>query len=141
MSAAKYRSAIIVTARSAAADATRTISGGTGKRGCGAITTEIRGGQPGDETPIFYYAEEYHQRYLAKIRGYCGLAGTGASCALPTGVQALVCDCGEATSPDRRPDCRSNFCLERPAALGLAGHKQDVDCGVFRRRAWYSWAL
>ena len=49
------------------------------KRGYGAITTEIRGGKPGDETPPFYYAEEYHQQYLAKNPGgYCGLAGTGA---------------------------------------------------------------
>ena len=41
----------------------------------GAITTEIR------EAPEFYYAEEYHQQYLAKNPGgYCGLGGTGVAC-------------------------------------------------------------
>jgi peptide-methionine (S)-S-oxide reductase len=49
------------------------------KRGYGPITTEIR------EAPEFYYAEEYHQQYLAKNPGgYCGLGGTGVSC--PVGV-------------------------------------------------------
>jgi len=39
------------------------------------ITTEI------DAAPAFYYAEEYHQQYLAKNpQGYCGLGGTGVSC-------------------------------------------------------------
>ena len=43
--------------------------------GYGPITTEIR------EAPIFYYAEEYHQQYLAKNPGgYCGLGGTGVAC-------------------------------------------------------------
>jgi peptide-methionine (S)-S-oxide reductase len=47
----------------------------------GRITTEI---QP---APEFYYAEDYHQQYLAKNPGgYCGLGGTGISC--PVGVQA-----------------------------------------------------
>jgi peptide-methionine (S)-S-oxide reductase len=42
----------------------------------GAITTEIL------EAPEFYYAEDYHQQYLAKNpAGYCGLGGTGVSCA------------------------------------------------------------
>ena len=42
------------------------------KNGYGAITTEIR------EAPPFYYAEAYHQQYLAKNPGgYCGLGGTG----------------------------------------------------------------
>ena len=41
------------------------------------ITTEIL------EAPEFYYAEEYHQQYLAKNpRGYCGHGGTGVSCPL-----------------------------------------------------------
>jgi peptide-methionine (S)-S-oxide reductase len=48
-------------------------------RGYGPITTEIR------EAPEFYYAEEYHQQYLAKNPGgYCGLGGTGVEC--PAGV-------------------------------------------------------
>ena len=47
--------------------------------GHGSITTEIR------EAPAFYYAEDYHQQYLAKNpSGYCGIGGTGVSC--PTGL-------------------------------------------------------
>ena len=43
--------------------------------GYGAITTEIR------EAPEFYYAEDYHQQYLAKNpAGYCGIGGTGIRC-------------------------------------------------------------
>jgi peptide-methionine (S)-S-oxide reductase len=49
--------------------------------GYGDITTEIR------EAPEFYYAEDYHQQYLAKNpNGYCGLGGTGVSC--PVGLAA-----------------------------------------------------
>jgi len=45
--------------------------------GHGAITTEIAEAGP------FYYAEEYHQQYLAKNPGgYCGLGGTGVSCSI-----------------------------------------------------------
>jgi peptide-methionine (S)-S-oxide reductase len=51
--------------------------------GFGGITTEI---QP---APEFYYAEDYHQQYLAKNPdGYCGLGGTGVSC--PVGVGATA---------------------------------------------------
>lgn len=47
------------------------------------ITTEIL------EAPVFYYAEEYHQQYLAKNpSGYCGIGGTGVSCPIGTGVTA-----------------------------------------------------
>ena len=47
--------------------------------GYGPITTEIL------EAPEFFYAEDYHQQYLAKNpNGYCGLGGTGVSC--PVGV-------------------------------------------------------
>ncbi|MGP1384713.1 MAG: peptide-methionine (S)-S-oxide reductase MsrA [Thainema sp.] len=50
------------------------------KAGYGEITTEIL------DAPEFYYAEEYHQQYLAKNpNGYCGLGGTSVSC--PVGVQ------------------------------------------------------
>ncbi|OUC13500.1 MAG: peptide-methionine (S)-S-oxide reductase [Alkalinema sp. CACIAM 70d] len=49
------------------------------KAGYGQITTEIL------NAPEFYYAEAYHQQYLAKNPGgYCGLGGTGVSC--PTGI-------------------------------------------------------
>jgi peptide-methionine (S)-S-oxide reductase len=52
-------------------------------RGLGAITTEIAPAGP------FYYAETYHQQYLAKNpRGYCGLQGTGVSCPVGLGVAA-----------------------------------------------------
>ena len=51
------------------------------KRGFGKITTEIV------DRPPFYFAEDYHQQYLAKNpNGYCGLGGTGVSC--PIGVAA-----------------------------------------------------
>jgi peptide-methionine (S)-S-oxide reductase len=49
--------------------------------GYGNITTEII------DAPEFYYAEDYHQQYLAKNpNGYCGLGGTNVTCAIPTGV-------------------------------------------------------
>jgi len=49
--------------------------------GHGKITTEIR------EAPEFYYAEDYHQQYLAKNPGgYCGIGGTGVAC--PVGLAA-----------------------------------------------------
>jgi peptide-methionine (S)-S-oxide reductase len=49
------------------------------KAGYGPITTEIR------EAPEFYYAEDYHQQYLAKNPwGYCGIGGTGVAC--PAGL-------------------------------------------------------
>ena len=49
--------------------------------GYGAITTEIL------PAPAFYYAEPYHQQYLAKVpNGYCGLGGTGVGC----NVEGLV---------------------------------------------------
>ena len=51
--------------------------------GYGAITTEIV------DAPPFYYAEDIHQQYLAKVPyGYCGLGGTGVSC--PVGVVAAA---------------------------------------------------
>ena len=53
------------------------------KRGYGAITTEIV------DAPAFYFAEDYHQQYLAKNpAGYCGLGGTGVTCQIGVGVEA-----------------------------------------------------
>jgi peptide-methionine (S)-S-oxide reductase len=50
-----------------------------------AITTEII------DAPPFYFAEDYHQQYLAKNpAGYCGLGGTGVSCPIGTGVAAAA---------------------------------------------------
>jgi peptide-methionine (S)-S-oxide reductase len=49
--------------------------------GFGVVTSEIL------SAPIFYYAEDYHQQYLAKNpRGYCGIGGTGVSCPIGTTV-------------------------------------------------------
>ena len=51
--------------------------------GYGAVTTEIV------DAPEFFFAEDYHQQYLAKNPGgYCGLGGTGVTCPIGTGVQA-----------------------------------------------------
>jgi peptide-methionine (S)-S-oxide reductase len=51
-------------------------------KGYGAITTEIV------DAPEFYFAEDYHQQYLAKNPfGYCGLGGTGVSCPIGTGAK------------------------------------------------------
>jgi peptide-methionine (S)-S-oxide reductase len=78
----QYRSAIYLTDESqrAAAEASRErYAAALGPAGYGEITTEIK--------PLghFWYAEPYHQQYLAKNPGgYCGLGGTGVSC--PVGV-------------------------------------------------------
>jgi peptide-methionine (S)-S-oxide reductase len=51
--------------------------------GKGTITTEIL------PAPVFYFAEDYHQQYLAKNpNGYCGIGGTGVTCPIGTGVTA-----------------------------------------------------
>jgi peptide-methionine (S)-S-oxide reductase len=78
----QYRSAIYTAddAQQAAAEASRDrFQAVLNESGFGEITTEIR---PAGE---FFYAEDYHQQYLAKVpNGYCGLGGTGVSC--PIGV-------------------------------------------------------
>jgi peptide-methionine (S)-S-oxide reductase len=78
----QYRSAIYThdAEQLAAAQASRTAyQERLRSAGYGPITSEIR------EAPPFFYAEEYHQQYLAKNPGgYCGLGGTGVSC--PVGV-------------------------------------------------------
>jgi peptide-methionine (S)-S-oxide reductase len=49
----------------------------------GPITTEVM------LAPEFYYAEDYHQQYLAKNPGgYCGIGGTGVACSIGTGISA-----------------------------------------------------
>jgi peptide-methionine (S)-S-oxide reductase len=79
----QYRSAIyaIDEAQRAAADASRDrFQQELAKAGFGEITTEIAEAGP------FYYAEPYHQQYLAKNpNGYCGLGGTGVAC--PVGLK------------------------------------------------------
>ena len=82
----QYRTAIytIGDAQCEAADASKaTYQKELAAKGLGAITTEIA---PSDE---FYFAEDYHQQYLAKNpAGYCGLGGTGVSCPIGVGVSA-----------------------------------------------------
>ena len=74
----QYRSAIYTLDDGQQAVARRSLAGYQSeldKAGYSAITTEV--------TPLdkFYYAEDYHQQYLAKNPGgYCGLGGTGVSC-------------------------------------------------------------
>lgn len=75
----QYRSAVYThsPAQKAAAEATlAAYQDRLAQAGYGPITTEIR------EAPPFYFAEGYHQQYLAKNpNGYCGLGGTGVTCA------------------------------------------------------------
>ena len=80
----QYRSAVYWAgdAQRAAAEASRTaFQAELARAGYGEITTEIADAGP------FYYAEPYHQQYLAKNpNGYCGLGGTGVAC--PVGLMA-----------------------------------------------------
>lgn len=82
----QYRSAIYVTSaaqRAAAENSKAAYGNALAARGLGPVTTEIR------DAPPFYYAEAYHQQYLAKNpSGYCGLGGTGVACQIGTGVAA-----------------------------------------------------
>ena len=82
----QYRSLIYTTSddQQRAAEASREAYGERlSAAGYGAITTEIA------PAPTFYYAEDYHQQYLAKNpNGYCPDLGTGVSCPVGVGVQA-----------------------------------------------------
>ena len=82
----QYRSGIYVTndAQRRAAESAKSAYGrALGARGYGSVTTEIVDVGP------FYFAEDYHQQYLAKNPGgYCGLGGTGVSCPVGVGVAA-----------------------------------------------------
>ncbi|AZB63020.1 peptide-methionine (S)-S-oxide reductase MsrA [Cereibacter sphaeroides] len=85
-SGTQYRSAIYTygpeQAEAARASATA-YQGALSAAGRGRITTEIL------PAPPFYFAEAYHQQYLAKNpAGYCGVGGTGVSCPIGTGVGA-----------------------------------------------------
>ncbi len=94
----QYRSAVFATSE-AQLDAARALAARYQERLCaaglGEITTEVTLAGP------FYYAEEYHQQYLAAHPdGYCGLGGTGISC--PVGVASSGGELGRAraASPD-----------------------------------------
>jgi len=80
----QYRSGIYVfdaAQKKAAEEAKGMYAEAIKKSGYGAITTEIL------DAPPFYFAEDYHQQYLAKNpHGYCGLGGTGVSCPIGLGV-------------------------------------------------------
>jgi peptide-methionine (S)-S-oxide reductase len=82
----QYRSGIYVftPAQRAAAEASKAAyAKALAAKGYGPITTEIL------DAPAFYYAEDYHQQYLAKNpAGYCGLGGTGVSC--PVGAKVAA---------------------------------------------------
>jgi len=82
----QYRSAIHAygEAQLSAAEASRAVyQAALTARGLGLITTEIL------PAPTFYFAEAYHQQYLAKNpQGYCGVGGTGVSC--PIGLQVTA---------------------------------------------------
>ncbi|MDO9440810.1 MAG: peptide-methionine (S)-S-oxide reductase MsrA, partial [Beijerinckiaceae bacterium] len=85
-SGTQYRSGIYTTSEAqmrAAKESKALYQAALKARGLNAITTEIL------EAPTFYFAEPYHQQYLAKNpAGYCGLGGTGVTCAIGTGVSA-----------------------------------------------------
>jgi peptide-methionine (S)-S-oxide reductase len=82
----QYRSGIYLTSpeQRAVAEASKaTYDAALKAEGFPPITTEIV------EAPTFYFAEDYHQQYLAKNpNGYCGLGGTGVSCPIGVGVNA-----------------------------------------------------
>jgi len=82
----QYRSAIYTfnDAQRQAAEASRSVyQKALAAKGLSAVTTEIAPAGP------FYFAEDYHQQYLAKNpAGYCGLGGTGVSCPIGAGVSA-----------------------------------------------------
>ncbi len=80
----QYRSGIYTysDAQKTAAEASKTMfAPRLSKAGYGAITTEIVA------APAYYFAEDYHQQYLAKNpNGYCGIGGTGVTCPIGVGV-------------------------------------------------------
>lgn len=82
----QYRSGIYTYSdaqRSAAEASKAAFQKSLSKSGFGEITTEIL------PAPAFYFAEDYHQQYLAKNpAGYCGLGGTGVTCPVGMGVQS-----------------------------------------------------
>ncbi|SFP17957.1 peptide-methionine (S)-S-oxide reductase MsrA [Tranquillimonas alkanivorans] len=80
----QYRSGIYTYSdeqRKAAEASMRAYAAKLAQSGFGSVTTEIV------PAPEFYFAEDYHQQYLAKNpAGYCGIGGTGVSCPIGTGV-------------------------------------------------------
>ena len=83
---AQYRSGLypVNDAQAAEAEASRELfQAALAKQGFGKVTTEIAPAGP------FYFAEDYHQQYLAKNpQGYCGIGGAGVTCPVGVGVTA-----------------------------------------------------
>ena len=133
----QYRSGIYVfsPAQRAAAEASKAAyAKALGGRRMGPITTEII------DAPPFYFAEDYHQQYLAKNpHGYCGLGGTGVSCPIGTGVAAALdsawrtasidwCRCAASFSGRRRP------CLARRTLHSSVDFFQPLAAGAVPAR-------
>ena len=82
----QYRSGIYTFSdaqKAAAEDSQKMFARQLSEAGFGDVTTEIL------PAPPFYFAEEYHQQYLAKNPGgYCGIGGTGVTCPIGTGITA-----------------------------------------------------
>jgi peptide-methionine (S)-S-oxide reductase len=82
----QYRSALYVLdehQRQAAEASREAYAKALAARGYGPVTTEIKEAGP------FFFAEDYHQQYLAKNpSGYCGIGGTGVTCSIGTGIAA-----------------------------------------------------
>lgn len=80
----QYRSGIYTyteAQRTAAEESAEAFRPRLAEHGFGPITTEIV------DAPEFFYAEDYHQQYLAKNpNGYCGIGGTGVTCPIGTGA-------------------------------------------------------
>lgn len=80
----QYRSGLYVTSseqKAAAQESLEAYGSALAAKGVGRITTEIV------DAPPYYYAEEYHQQYLAKNPGgYCNMRGTGVACSIPQGT-------------------------------------------------------
>ena len=84
----QYRSAIYTfgdAQKQAAEESKAMFAKALAAKGYGAITTELAPAGP------FYFAEDYHQQYLAKNpAGYCGLGGTGVSCPIGVGAAGVA---------------------------------------------------
>jgi len=100
----QYRSAIYVEndrQRTVAEAAKAAYNASLQKAGYPEITTEIADAGP------FYYAEDYHQQYLHKVpSGYCGIGGTGVTCAMPRTLEAAA-QPAPVSGGDHAPDGES----------------------------------